>query len=202
MFADGRLRTSAMAHNRDGASLIRAGEIYEYKRQLNNTARPSGGGFAPETPPNQTLLITAAVFDDGTYEGDARSAAQYRALALGDRTQLAQLVANFNQALRSTEPDVKLALESLREQVNALGTEADPPAINKLLRDFTGVADKAFLKSAIEVSMFQLKQNALKEIDTFGQKQDSDDNREALRAWLTYNRDRYQRWHDRLKKLN
>lgn len=201
MFADGRLRTSAMPHNQDAAPLIVAGETYELKRELNNDARQSGGGFAPETAPNQTLVIKTAVFDDGTYEGDAKSAAQYRAFALGDRTQLAQLVARYNQALQSTEPDARLAVESLREQVNALGTEADPLVLDKLLSDFKGVVDRAFLKGAVEVVMFQLKRDALKVIDQFRVKQDAGEDKEGLRAWLIANRDRYQKWHDYLKKL-
>ena len=201
MFVNGRLRSSAMPYNWEGAPLMVAGETYEYKRQLNNDARQSGAGFAPETAPNQTLLIKAAVFDDGTYEGDAKSAAQYRALALGDRAQLAQLVARYNQALQSTESDVKTALENLREQVNALGVETDPTAIDRLLREFPGVADRASLKIAVEVSMFKLKTDTLKAIDQFRQKQASSDDKEALRAWLIANRDRYQKWHDRMKRL-
>jgi hypothetical protein len=201
MFADGRLRTSAMPHSLEGAPLIVAGETYEYKRQLNNDARQSGGGFTPETAPHQTLVIKTAVFDDGTYEGDAKSAAQYRAVALGDRTQLAQLLARYNKALQSTESDVELVLESLLEQVNTLGTEADSLAVDKLLSDFSGVVDRAFLKTVIEVSMFELKKGVLKAIGEFKQKQSSANNREAVRAWLVSNRDRYQKWHDRLKKL-
>ncbi|HEY0322721.1 MAG TPA: hypothetical protein VGC66_17335 [Pyrinomonadaceae bacterium] len=201
MFAGGRLRTSAMPHNQDAAPLIVAGETFELKRELNKDARQSGGGFAPETAPNQTLVIKTAVFDDGTYEGDAKSAAQYRAFALGNRTQLAQLVARYNQALQSTESDVRLALESLREQVNALGTEADPLVLNKLLSDFNGVVDRAFLKDVVEAVMFELKKDALKVIDRFRVKQDAGEDKEGLRAWLITNRDRYQKWHGYLKKL-
>jgi hypothetical protein len=201
MFADGRLRNSAMPHNPQGVPLIAAGETYELKRQLNNDARQSGGGFAPETAPNQALVIKAVVFQDGTYEGDAKSAAQYRALALGDRAQLAQLVARYNRALQSTESDVALVLESLREQVNTLGTEADPLAVDKLSSDFSAVVDRAFITSLVEVSMFELKKGVLKAIDEFKQKQASANDKEALHVWLITNRDRYQRWHDNLKKL-
>jgi hypothetical protein len=201
IFVDGRLRISAMPHNRDATPLIVAGETYEYKRQLSNDAQQSGGGYVPETSPNQTLFIRTAIFDDGTFEGDARFAARYRAYALGERTQLARLYARFKQSLQSTDSDTQSLLDNLQRQVNALGTEADPLEADKLLADFSGVIDRTLLREAVEVVMFELKKIALKNIEEFRKKQDSVNDREVVRAWLTANRDRYQKWHDRLKKL-
>lgn len=204
MFVDGRLRVSAMPHSREGEPLIAAGETYEYKRQLNNDARPAGGGFAPETAPNQTVLIKTAVFEDGTYEGDAALALRYRAFALGHQTQLAHLAALFNQALQSTGQDTAALLNSLREQVNALGTQVAAPAVDKLLGDFPGVAPGSLVGDAAEVTMFELKKEALKAIDEFRRKREKEEtgDREVLEAWLIANRDRYQEWHDLVKKLN
>lgn len=201
ILVDGRLRISAMPHNRDAEPLIAAGETYEYKRQLSSETRASGGGYVPETSPNQTLIIRTAVFDDGTFEGDARYAARYRAYALGYRTQLSHLVARYKKALQSTESETAAALENLRQQVNALGTEASPLEAAKLLEDFPGSIDRASLKEAVEVIMFELKKDVLKAIEEFEKKQGSANDTEALRVWLVANRDRYQKWHDRLKKL-
>jgi hypothetical protein len=199
-FAQGRLRSSGMPRNRDGEPLIRGGTTYEFKRELNKDARPSGGGFAPEPAPNQAVLIKTAIFDDGTYEGDATMAAQYKAFAYGERTQLQRLIARYREALESTDQDAQTLLENLRRQVNALDVEAELPVLDKLLTEY-GAADASILKSSIELTMFGMKKDRLKEIDDFGKKQGAAGDREAARAWLAQNLERLQKWHDRLKKL-
>jgi hypothetical protein len=201
ILVNGKLRISAMPHNRDATPLIAAGGTYEYKRQLSSDTRQEGGGYAPEPSPNQTLFIKAAVFDDGTFEGDAEAAVRYRASALGSRTQLAKLVAIYNQALQSAGTDEQAALDSLRRQVNALGTEAAPFEVNRLLEEFSGFTDRAALRVGIEVIMFELKKEALKAIEEFGQRQKTASDGKALRAWLTASRDGYQKQQDRVEKL-
>lgn len=202
-FVNGTRRTSSMPHNQNGETLIAAGATYEFRRQLNNFARPTGGSYTPETPPDQAVVIKTAVFEDGTYEGDAATAAEYRGFVLGQRTQLARLVALYQKALESTESDAQTVLIKLREQVNSLSTRAEPKALDKLLSDFSMVADcdKANVKSAVEITAFDLKKDALKGIDEFRQKQDAAVDKEAMRAWLSVDRDKYQRWLNRLQGL-
>lgn len=200
---NGRPRISAMAHNRDAVPLIEAGGTYEYKRQFATSATEAGGGYLPETVPDQTLVIKAAVFDDGTFEGDAGFAARYRAFALGFRTQLARLLTQYQQSLQAAEPEPGAALDNLRRRVNALGTELDPGELDKLLADFPeGALDRTLLKEAAEVIMFEMKKEALKAIEEFKQKQDSAGDREALSRWLTSSLDKYREWHERVRRLN
>ncbi|HYO92305.1 MAG TPA: hypothetical protein VEQ40_11740, partial [Pyrinomonadaceae bacterium] len=200
--ADGRPRISAIAHNRDAVPVIVAGGTYEYKRQFVSSAAQAGGGYTPETLPNQSLIIKAALFDDGTFEGDAGFAVRYRAFALGARTQLARLEASYRQALQSTEPETQAALDNLLRQFNALDTEVDARAFEKLLIDFPGNSvDRPLLKQGVELMMFETKKEAVKAVEEFRLKQSSANDTEALRAWLIASRDRYQKWHDRLSKL-
>ncbi len=202
-FVDNRRRTSSMPHNPDGSALIAAGSTYEFKRQLNNAASASIDGYTPETPPNQSVVIKAAIFEDGTYEGDAPSAAHYRGFALGHRTQLTRLVALYEKALEFTELDAKMVLDRLRIGVGALGIGADASDMEKLLSDFPGLAEgeKSMVKSAAEVVMFELGKEALKEIGKFENKQGSNIDREAMRVWLTTSLDKYRKWRDNLKGL-
>jgi hypothetical protein len=48
-------------------------------------------GQPPTSRPNQTFVVLAVVFEDGSYEGDASYAAQFRAFTLGRRLQLKQM---------------------------------------------------------------------------------------------------------------
>lgn len=203
-FVDGKRRTSSMPHNQDGTPLIAAGATYEYKRQLNNVARPtSTASYSPETPPNQSVVIQTAIFDDGTYEGEASAAANFRALSLGDKKQLERLVALFRNALESTEPNVETRLNNLRSEVNALGIEADQTALDKLLSDFAALPEneKRTLHEGIELTMFESRKDALKEIDEFRKKQGASLNKESLQSWLSERCDKFQKRLDRLQKL-
>lgn len=200
-FVDGRRRTSSMPHNTDDATLIAAGATYDLKRQLNNIASSSSDGYAPETPPNQSVLIKAAIFEDGTYEGDAGAAAHYRGYALGNRTQLTKLVALYQKALEFTELDAKTVLDRLRIGVGALGITADDADMEKLMSDFPGLTEgeKSMMKAAIEVNMFELGKEALKGIGEFENKQGSKIDREEMRAWLRTNIEKYRKRRDNLK---
>lgn len=201
MFVDGRRRISAMPHNADGEPLILAGEVYEYKRQMNNNAEASGAGFVPEVPVNQSLVIQTVVFDDGSYEGDEMMAARFRAFALGRRTQLQRLIARFQDAIDSQEPDTKALLNNLRQQVSELNTEVAVPAFSKLVNNLQGAADVPQLKINIQVVMFELKKETLRQIDDFARKQGDATDREVLRNWLTATRDKFQKSSDYLKKF-
>lgn len=199
---NGRPRISAMAHNRDALPLIEAGGTYEYKRQFVSSVTEAGGGYLPETLPNQSLVIVSAVFDDGTFEGDAGFAARYRALKLGVRTQLARLVDRYRQALQSTESDTQAALDNLLLEVNALDTIVDLKEFDRLLAGFSKDGfDRPQLKEGVRVMMYETKKEAVKAIEEFKQKQDAAGDREALRAWLVASLDKYQKWHDRMKRL-
>lgn len=202
-FVDGKRRTSSMPHNQDGETLIAAGGTYEFKRQLNNVASPAPAGYTPETPPNQMVVIQTAVFEDGTYEGDAPSAANYRGFALGRRTQLTSLLTLYQRALDFTESDAKTVLDRLREEVRTLGIAPEQPDLEKLLSDFPtfSESDKALVKSAIEVVMFDLGKEALKGIDGFEKKQGATIDKEAMRGWMKSNIDKCRKWRDNLKNL-
>lgn len=201
MFVNGQRRVSAMPHNADGAPLIPAGEVYEYKRQMNNDAELAGASYVPEVPVNQSLVIEAVVFDDGSYEGDEMMAARFRAFALGRRTQLQRLIAHFQEALDSPEPDAKTVLNNLRQQTSALNTEVAVPVFGKLVNGLQGGVDVSQLKTNIQVVMFELKKDTLRQIDEFAQKQGEALDREALRNWLSTMRDKFQKSSGCLKKF-
>lgn len=203
-FVNGKRRTSSMPRNQDGTPLIAAGATYEYKRELNNEARrTTTAGYSPETPPNQTVFIKTAIFEDGTYEGDPSPAAEYRAFRLGEKQQFEQLLALFRSALESSDSNAVIRLDTLRSEVSALGIDVEQAALNKLLSDFASLPEneRRSLKEAAELLMFESRKDALKEIDDFRKKQGASLNRESLHAWLSESLDRFQKRLDRLQKL-
>ncbi|HYO92304.1 MAG TPA: hypothetical protein VEQ40_11735 [Pyrinomonadaceae bacterium] len=198
---DGRPGTSGWAQKDENQVVIAAGANYEYKQSFNYKAQPIGNGYTLETPPAQTVVIKAALFEDGTYEGDVREASELKSSNLGRRTQLEQILALYEQAMESTESDAKVILESLRAKVAALGTDADQSALNNLLSSFPALPGKERFKVGVEVSMFYMKKERLQEIDLFRTQHGSTPSREATQAWLSANKERFQKWLDRLKPL-
>ncbi|HEX8746968.1 MAG TPA: hypothetical protein VF717_07190 [Pyrinomonadaceae bacterium] len=202
-FINGRPGISGGAQKDESQVVIAAGATYEYKQPFNYTAQPTGSGYTMDTPPSQTVLIKTALFEDGTYEGDVMEAAELKAFRLGHRKQLEQILPLYEQALESTEPDAAAVLDKLRAKVAALGTDADLAALNNLLSGFQALPQggRTSFKSAVEVTMFGLKKETLREIDLFRRQQGAAPDREAARGWLSANKERFQKWLERLKSL-
>ncbi len=60
------------------------------------------GGYVPTLPSDQQIQIKAAVFDDGTYEGDAETAAAVRRYQTGEKMELLRLILLLENALNSS----------------------------------------------------------------------------------------------------
>lgn len=204
-FINGRPGLSGGAQKDESQVVIAAGATYEYKQPFNYTAQPTGNGYTLDTPPSQTVVIKTALFEDGTYEGDMREAAELKAFSLGRRKQLEQILALYQEALESTETDARAIVDELRAKVATLGTDADMAALDNLLSGFPAIAqrEKASFKSAVEVTMFRLKKDTLQELDRFRfrTEQAVAPDREATRAWLSANKERLQKWLERVKAL-
>ena len=93
--ADGRQRFLAMPHQREGGILIAPGGTYEEKVRITLDATTTSTGEVPAAVTNLTVQITSVVFADGTYEGDIYQAARYKAMMLGERTQLKRILESF-----------------------------------------------------------------------------------------------------------
>jgi hypothetical protein len=109
--------------------LIEPGGTYEIQVS-------SGRRGAPESAPARqpgTLAVTAAVFADFSYEGDARVAAQMFARHVGRATQLARVLKLTEDALDSGTPD---APARLREQIAGLRIDVEPSALDEMLSKF------------------------------------------------------------------
>jgi hypothetical protein len=155
-----------------------------------------GAGYTPDTPPNQEIVMTTVVFDDGSYEGDAETAASFRAFQLGRKIQVARLVELLQQASDSTDRDAATALESLKTQVASLGNEAAAAAVNELRREFptfnqTGKKD---IKSAVEIALNGVKTDFLKEIQKYERERAESTDESNYRAWLSARKARYEKW--------
>ena len=198
--AGGRPQRISKPRGIDGQSLIPAGKEYWLTVAAPNRAEATPGGFAPTTPSDQQIEIKAAVFDDGTYEGDAAMAATVRGHRAGEKMELIKLVPLLENALNSPNADPTEELRKLEAQVSSTGSDAEPQMVQGLSAEFPK-ADGSIserIKGTIEASATMLKSNLLKEIHTLQNEKLQSLNADAYRTWLTKTKERHERWLARL----
>lgn len=196
---DNRTQISSMPQGKEGSPLILAGGVSEFNEQAETRASAVPGGYKPVTLTNQTIEISTAVFEDGSFEGDIEAAATFRAFVKGRKVQLRKVVDAFQNTLENAASDPSNELELLRNKVSALGIKTDSLAVQEVAGEFPALADgpKRDLTSAIEVAMNGIRRDAQEDIAQFRL---SNPNLDAMafHTWLVASKQRYEAWLSRL----
>src|SRR5262249_40249165 len=120
--AGGKVQLTSKPRGIDGQPLIAAGKEYWLTVAAPNRAQPTLGGYVPTSPSDQQIQIKAAVFDDGTYEGDAQTAAAVRGFQAGEKMVLPRLIPLLESALNSSNADLTDALRNLESHLSSAAT--------------------------------------------------------------------------------
>ena len=196
----GRVQITSKPRGIDGQPLIAAGKEYWLTVTAPNRAQPTVDGFVPTSPSDQQIQIKAAVFDDGTYEGDAATAAAVRGYRAGEKMVLPKLIPLLESALNSSNADLTEALKNLESQVSSVGSDADPQIVQTLTAEFPQASDarRREIKATMEVTATTIKSTLLKEIGTLENEGAQTLTVDLYRAWLTKTKERYEKWLSRL----
>jgi hypothetical protein len=105
------------------------------------------------------------VFDDGTYEGDAQTAAAVRGLSGRRKDGIRQANSIARKHFEFFQYHLTEALRSLESQVSSVGTDADPKIVQTLASEFPQESDarRRDIKATMEVTATTIKSNLLKE---------------------------------------
>lgn len=201
VLVDGKVQMSGLPHADEGKPLIKAGETYVLNVYGATRPRQTPNGYAPDAPPVQTILIATAVYDSGSYEGEAAPAANFKAFVEGRKIQLARIIALLQNALESTEPNTSAAIEELRVQFSSLGDDVSVATMEELERGFPTFDRKAKdeLKTAVQVAMHGVRNRALEDIKQFGANREQALSANAFRAWLSATKEGCSAWLARLQ---
>lgn len=201
VLADGRQNGSSMPFGKQGQHLIEAGATHDIFVLGAKTARATPEGYLPDSTPNQVILIHTVVFDDGSYEGETKTAADFRGFKAGSKIQVARLLALLEEALNSSDPNVRASLERLKAQVSSLSTAVETETLNDLLKEFPSftVEEAAGLKRAVAASLAGDRLGFLKCIGEFEKASVQSDDPKAFREWLSSNKAIYEQWLSRLR---
>ncbi len=128
------------------------------------------GLLAPGTAQAVPIVIAAATFDDGSFEGSAELAAGMEAQRLGVTVQERRVSALVQAILDRGDWDDAAMFSAIRAQVNALSEEVEPPMIDAVMARHPDLpsAAKASIRSSILTGMHNGKeslQHALKELE-------------------------------------
>ena len=193
LFVNNRKRLSSLPQGKEGQPLIAAGGSYDLIQSIAKGARPTLIGYEPDTPPNQQVVIATAVFRDGSYEGNARTAATFRAFLLGRKLAAEKLLGVIRKLSSSPETTTSAAASSLKTQVSAMLSDSDIALVDVVLRDMPAITvnEKLELKGAVDIASNGMKTDFLKELQSFI---DEPSGPAAFREWLKRKSEGYRKW--------
>lgn len=198
--AGGKIEITSKPRGIDGQPLIPAGKEYWLTVGAPNRAQPTAGGYEPTSPSDQQIQIKTAVFDDGTYEGDAEAAAAVKGYQAGEKMVLPKLIPLVEGALNSSNGNLPEALRQFESQVSAVVTDADSQIVQTITAEFPQdrAARSREIKATMEVTATTIKSNLLKEIHMLQNERAQQLNQELYRTWLSKTKERYDKWLSRM----
>jgi hypothetical protein len=192
----GRMQLSTMPQGKEGQPLILPGGTYQMTAWLADRAVAGANGYAPEILPNQTIEISAAIFSDGTYEGEGSPAMAFTGFQKGRKIQLARVVGLFQRAANG---DLSTANDSasLKSVVASLDLQADAASVEDLHGKFPQEPQTERVRHVIELGMKFIRDDVLKSVTEFELHNRRADPG-AFSAWLVAEKNRYEAWLARL----
>jgi hypothetical protein len=198
--AEGRVQLSSRPRGIEGQPLIPACKEYWLTVAAPNRAKPASGGYEPTVPSGMEIQIKAAIFDDGTYEGDAETAIAARGNRAGEKMELPRVISLLASALNSSSTNVIERLRDLESRVSSVGSDADPQMLQTLTSEFPGAGNSvsSTIKQGMEFSATTIKSNLLKEIHQLQNEDPQTLTADFYRMWLSKTKERYEKWLARL----
>lgn len=187
-FQDGRRALVTMPQGVEGQALIAPSGTVELTTRLATWAVAGADNYQPQAMANQTIQITAAVFGDGSYEGDSEKAMSFLGFQKGRKAALLQIVELLDKSADGL---------SLKEKISALEIVADRQAIEDLHQQFPQEKRIDRLDGLIRLGMQGARDAVLKDLTEF-QLHSRYQGPNAFNSWLASAKDRYRAWLSRL----
>jgi hypothetical protein len=190
---------SFLPQGKEGAPLIQPGNAFEFDARVATRATPTPTGYTQVTLPGQVIEVITAVFDDGSFEGEAGPALIYAATLRGEKIQLARMIDLFQRAIDDHQSDPGVTIEALKKNIGTLNVEADPALAAEIIGGFGQPVKETAqeLKGPIEIGMKTISSHALNMTKQF-QLRNPRPEMGAVDRWLTTLKERYEDWLHRL----
>lgn len=194
---EGRERIDSFIVNRDGGVLMGPGGTAE-KKLLAATGHSYQNEYTPTAI--ESVVVSSAVFDDYTYEGDVVPAVRMRASDEGERLQLPRIIALLRAARAARGPVTLETLKKFREKLAALDDTPPAETVAAILGAYPELkpADREWAEGAMGVSMHESKRALMDDLRKFEADFARPNAGGDFRAWLKSNQARCEQWLARL----
>jgi hypothetical protein len=118
--ADGE---SALFQGEDGRPFIEPGGVHEQYIPVVRAVQ-RGAEIVPGAAEVNTLIISSAVFGDGTFDGDVRPACAFESMSLGRMLWLKQVIPQLEKQIGVSDASVDPVARQFKERVLTLSPEA------------------------------------------------------------------------------
>jgi hypothetical protein len=150
-------RSSVQTVGTPAEPALQPGATYELPIHISQGGRTTPEGFVPDTH-QQTVTVGTVIFADGTYEGQARIAAQITARTRGEQLQVARVLPLLQSVIDAPPADAPAALVKLKEQITTLRVDVDAAVLDELCARFPELAGENERKLLTSEVMHGLKQ--------------------------------------------
>lgn len=186
---ENRNRFSGMPQNQHGEHLIEPGETFIKEMSSPLEYKQPEEGQVPKQASKPVIVVTSVIFADGSYEGDAFRAAQFRAYTLGRKSQVRQII----RLIESSEMNFsQFSFGKFAEQSAKLATKIDEGEFGALLKQFPSFNESqtADLREGVEGASDDIK----KEFISGTARNREDLESDAAREYLKKLKELYQNW--------
>ena len=188
-----------LPQGKEGAALIAPGNAFEFDARVATQPTPTSTGYSQVTLPGQVIEVVTAIFEDGSFEGEAQPALTFAASLRGEKIELARVIDLFQRAIDDNQSDAATRIETLKKNLALLNLEADPALAQQIMAEFGRPVNRKpeEIKGAIEVGMRTISMHALNVVKQFQLRNPNPQAAESSR-WLTTVNNRYNDWLRRL----
>ena len=141
---------------------------HEFRLYCDTSTSASLSGTAPNPVPC-AFILKAALFADGSYEGDPSAAATLAARSIAEQFRSRRVHELIDNILSDSALDDASRLARLRSELPRLSEEPDPAILEQIQRRFPGLPDAGLgsVKASISGALSAEKQRALFALEEF-----------------------------------
>ena len=162
-FASDRLALSGRQGHQDGSPLIEPTGTFEFFVRGSSHANPTANGWAPQSL--DLLELSAVLWDDGTFEGEAEHVATSLLSYVGRRAQLRRVV-DIMKNVAASNLDLAATISRLRKQFEELPLQIDDSMREEALDRLKSLAISApkDLDSIIQAHLGSVRTGVLRDL--------------------------------------
>jgi hypothetical protein len=168
------------------APLIAIGESHEFRLFCDTSGSASSSSEPVPGPAPCAFILKAALFADGSYEGDAGAAAVLAAPSIAAQFQHRRVHDLIDKVLADASLDDASRLSRIRSELPKLSGEPPPELLEQIQIRFPGLTPEASdrVNASINMAFAHEEQNTLRALNNLEQSPSQSPLKKALAQWL------------------